>query len=185
KGKPRKPEEGVARNCFAGIPLDTLCAHAEGLWCLTHDQREDDVRILKEAFGERLSVGVHRHHDGGDRDRVREAIRIGRVLGVPLCATNAVRYARREAKPVLDVLHCIRENITLDDAGRALTPNAEAHLKSAREMEQLFADHPEWLYRTRVVADACTFKMTELNYRFPCELEENAHRPEHERETPD
>ena len=43
-----------------------------------------------------------------------------RELDAPIVATNAVRYARREEKLVYDVLHCIRENVTLDEAGRAL-----------------------------------------------------------------
>src|SRR5690349_12784439 len=34
KGKPRKPEEGVPRNQFAGVPLDGIRAFAAGLWCL-------------------------------------------------------------------------------------------------------------------------------------------------------
>ena len=183
KGKPRKEEEGLPRNCFAGAPLDFVCKHAEGLWCLANDQTDSEIEALKEAFGERLSIGVYKHYDGDDAGRVRNAIRQARAFDIEICATNAVRYARREGKPVFDVLHCIRENTTLDDAGRALSPNAEAHLKTGREMEQLFVDHPEWIARSRVIAEACTFKITELKYRFPCELDSTL--AAHEKETPD
>jgi error-prone DNA polymerase len=172
KGKPRKPEEGVPRNCFAGAPFDLLAANAGGLWCMAHDDVSDgDARLLREAFGARFSLAVHRHLDGGDPGRVRRAIRRAKELDAPILATNAVRYALREAKPVHDVLHCIRENTTLEAAGRALAPNAEAYLKSRAEMDRLFADHPAWLARSRAVADACTFKLTELRYGFPCELD--------------
>ena len=86
---------------------------------------------LSDAFGDRLSIAAWRHLDGDDDARVARAEALARDLAVPVCATNRVLYARREDKPVLDVLHCIREGVTLDEAGRALLPNAEAHLKSA------------------------------------------------------
>jgi error-prone DNA polymerase len=98
-----------------------------------------------------------------------------------VCATNRALFARPEDRAVLDVLHCIREGVTLDDAGRALLPNAEAHLKSPEEMQRLFAERPAWLARSQDVADACRFSLRELDYRFPCELEA----PAFPGETPD
>jgi DNA polymerase III alpha subunit/intein/homing endonuclease len=95
-----------------------------------------------------------------------------RALGAPIVAHNAVRFAVAEHKPVLDVLHCIRRGITLDEAGRELLPNAEARLRSPREMAERFADHPEWVARTREIASACTFSLRELKYAFPCAIPE-------------
>ncbi len=172
----------TARNLFAGIPFDFVCKHAEGLWALAHAPiTTEDLASLSVAFGDRLSIAVHRHLDGDDRTRVAAAVQLSRESGVPICATNAVRYASREEKPVLDVLHCIREGTTLDRAGRALFPNAEAHLKSRAQMERLFGDHPEWLARSRKVADLCVFSLRKLKYQFPCEID----RPAFEGETPD
>src|SRR5580704_7853032 len=171
KGQQRKLEENVPRNQFAGIPIDRVCARAEGLWCLAPPEGRSSLARLKEAFGERLSVAAWRHMDGDDDARCARTEAIVRDFGVPLCATNRVLFARREDKPVFDVLHCIREGVTLDDAGRALLPNAEAHLKSNSEMGALFADRPAWLARGHDVADACRFSMRELEYRFPFELE--------------
>jgi len=182
KGKPRKREEGVPRNCFAGVPVEVVCEHARGLFCAVHDDATDaDVRALHEAFGARLSLAIHRHLDGSDAAREKLTLRRALATGAPVLATNAVRYARREEKLVYDVLHCIREGLTLDAAGRALSPNAEARLKSREEMATLFADHPDWLERSREIAQACTFTMTELKYGFPCELDD----PAFPGETPD
>ncbi len=173
---------GTARNLYAGIPYDFVCDHADGLWALAHAPiAADDLASLARAFGDRLSLAVHRHLDGDDRTRVAAAVRLSRASGVPICATNAVRYASREEKPILDVLHCIREGTTLDRAGRALHPNAEAHLKPREQMERLFGDHPEWLSRSRVVADRCLFSLRKLKYQFPCAID----LPAFEGETPD
>src|SRR5262249_48890636 len=115
---------------------------------------------------------VHRHMDGEDALRVALVRAASRAHGVPIVATNAVRYALREEKPIDDVLYCIREGVTLDEAGRRLSPNAEAHLKAPDEMERLFADQPAWIERSRAIADRCRSAMTELAYRFPSELED-------------
>ena len=181
KGKARTEEEGVVRNQFAGLPLERVCASAEGLWCTASAGFSSSIQMLKQAFGDRLSVAAWRHLDGDDDARVTSAEAVARAVGVPVCATNRVLFAGPHDKPIYDVLHCIREGVTLDEAGRALVPNAEAHLRSRERMQQLFADHPAWLARSVEVADACRFSMRELKYRFPCELES----PAHDGETPD
>jgi error-prone DNA polymerase len=136
KGQARRADEGVPRNQFAGLPLERVCAQAEGLWCLAPPESARSVATLKEAFGERLSVAAWRHLDGEDDARVARAEAIARQTGVAVCATHRVLFAAPEDKPIFDVLHCIREGVTLDEAGRALAPNAEAHLRSAEAMQR-------------------------------------------------
>ena len=170
KGKARSDDEGVPRNQFAGLPLEAVCAHAEGLWCTAPASSRASASSLQSAFGERLSLAAWRHRDGDDDARIARVARLASETGIAVCATNRVLFAGQQDKPVFDVLHCIRQGVTLDEAGRALLPNAEAHLRSRATMEALFADHPAWLARSRVVADACRFSMRQLRYRFPCEL---------------
>jgi error-prone DNA polymerase len=181
KGKARDDDEGVPRNQFAGLPLDEVCAHARGLWCLAPASSKTSVLRLRQAFGERLSIAAWRHRDGDDEARIARVERLVQQTGVAVCATNRVLFAAPEDKPVFDVLHCIRQGVTLDEAGRALAPNAEAHLRAPQTMAALFADHPEWLARSLVVAEACRFSMRQLEYRFPCELDA----PAFPGETPD
>jgi error-prone DNA polymerase len=181
KGKARSDDEGVPRNQFAGLPLDEVCRQAKGLWCLAPASSRTSVLRLREAFGGRLSLAAWRHLDGDDEERVARAERLSRESGVAVCATNRPLFAAPDDKPVLDVLHCIRQGVTLDEAGRALPPNAEAHLRSPQAMQALFADRPGWLERSGEVADACRFSMRELRYQFPCELDT----PAFPGETPD
>jgi error-prone DNA polymerase len=186
KGKARI-DEGVPRNCYAGIPLSFVCEHACGLWAIAPSCPAwwPRLGVLSDAFGARASLGVHRHYEGGDKARLERAIAESRRSEVPLCAYNAVRYALREDKPVYDVLACIREGMTLDRAGRALSPNTEACMKSEPDVRRAFAELSEeyepWLSRSRAIADACVFRMDELEYQFPFELED----PAFPGETPD
>ena len=161
-------EDELPRNTFAGIPLSFVCLHAEGLWALADATLP--IAELHRAFGNRLSITVHLHKDGEDRVRVTRALDAARTHAVSLCATNRVYFAKPEDKPILDVLHCIRECKTLDEAGRELLPNAEAHLKGEEEILRLFSLHPDWVGRTRAIADRCRFSIKELSYRFPYEI---------------
>jgi error-prone DNA polymerase len=86
---------------------------------------------------------------------------------LPLLATNGVRFAMPEERPLCDVLTCIHHKTTLADAGRLLVPNSERYLKSPQEMEQLFADIPEAVMATRELADRLRYTMADLGYRFP------------------
>ncbi len=187
--KSGKGDDDTPKNLYAGVPLSFVADHAEGLWATLLPRafpsptpfHDADVTLLRDAFGDRFSIGLHRHLDGDDERVLRAATHASQTHGVPLVLHNGVRYALREEKPVFDVLHAIREGITLDDAGRAFAPNAEARLKSFGEMHELFpgAEYEAAFERARRIADACRFSMKELRYRFPSTGDE------HPGETPD
>jgi len=167
-------EDELPRNTFAGIALSRVCEKAEGLWALADATLPIDV--LKRAFGHRLSIAIFLHKDGEDRARVIRTLEAQRNGGVAVCATGHVLFARQRDKSMFDVLHCIREGKTLDEAGRHLLPNAEAYLKSEEEIERLFSVHHAWVERSRFIADRCQFSIKELSYRFPYELTDLVHR---------
>jgi error-prone DNA polymerase len=153
------------------IAVSEVLMHTEGLWALALQAASPGLDAalgpLHEAFHNRLSVGVYIHRDGKDRERIASAEASARRVGAALCATGRVLFGPSEDKVLFDVLQCIREGKTLDAAGTSLLPNAEARLKSPVEMVKLFGNHPEWIARTRTIADACTFSLSELAYKFP------------------
>src|SRR5262249_12491811 len=92
---------------------------------------------------------------------------LARAKGVRLAITNDVRHARRRNRPLLDVLTCIREKLTLDGVGRRLLANAERHLKTPAEIVELFRDVPEAVRNTPQIPARCRFTLADLGYRFP------------------
>ena len=92
---------------------------------------------------------------------------LARAFGVPVIATNDVRFAEPSDRPLFDVLTCVRNKTTLDAAGRKLARNAERYLKSPKAMAELFADRPGALAGTRALADRLQYTMADLGYRFP------------------
>jgi error-prone DNA polymerase len=94
-------------------------------------------------------------------------VAMAQAFRVPVIATNDVRFAESADRPLFDVLTCVRHKTTLDQAGRMLARNAERYLKSPEVMAQLFADRPEALANTALLADRLRYTMADLGYRFP------------------
>jgi error-prone DNA polymerase len=128
----------------------------------------DDARFLINAFGrENVFVELQRHFLRGEKRINQELIDLARANRLPLLATNGVQYAKSYGREVLDVFTCILEHTHLDAAGKLLTQNAERHLKSEREMRDLFADLPEAIENTSRLAERLTFSLENLGYEFP------------------
>src|SRR5687767_3483834 len=92
---------------------------------------------------------------------------LARAFRVPVVATNGVRFAAIDDRPLFDVLTCVHHKATLDAAGRRLARNAERYLKSPAVMAQLFADRPDALAGTMALAERLEYTMADLGYRFP------------------
>ncbi len=77
---------------------------------------------------------------GSDKKRLAELKMLAQATQVPLIATNDVLYTDQSQRDLQDILTCIREGVTVQEAGRILEANAERHLKTPQEMARLFAD---------------------------------------------
>ncbi|MCC7374629.1 MAG: error-prone DNA polymerase [Verrucomicrobiales bacterium] len=126
------------------------------------------LRRLVQIFGRgRVYVEIQRHLRRGE-DRINEArLHLAEREGLPVIATNGVRYGSPEGRQVADLFTCLRHHTTVDAAGRLLAANAERHLKAPEEMRCLFADLPEALENTVRLADRLRFDLKDLGYAFP------------------
>ena len=117
----------------------------------------------------RLYLAARHSYRGDDRARIAALADLAARVGIPLVATGGVLYHAPHRRPLQDVLTCIREKCTVNDAGLRLEANAERHIKSAQEMARLFKGHENALSRSVEIADACTFSLDELKYEYPDE----------------
>jgi error-prone DNA polymerase len=108
-------------------------------------------------------------HTGEDRRRLRDLRRTAREARVPLIAVNDVFYHHHDQRELQDVVTCIREHVTLRDAGKRLEANAERHLKSLTQMADLFRNCPEAIAQTLRVAEMIQFRLDELRHNYPHE----------------
>ena len=137
-----------------------------------------DLPRLCEALPVLGHVAAAYLYRGNDRSRIARLDRIARAHGLRIVAVNDVHYHVPQRRPLQDVMTCIREKCTIFDAGTRLDANAERHLKSPADMVRLFADWPDAIRQTRVIADACTFSLGELRYEYPEEVVPAGIRPD-------
>ena len=168
--------EGVA------TPGD-VAQYCSGLVCLTggdegplaaalasggEEVGRETVERLVEVFGrESVYVEVQRHSEREEEWRNQAALRIARSLGLPVLATNGVRYAKEYDREVLDLFTSIRRHVELDKAGRLLSVNSKRHLRPAGEMARLFHDVTGAVENTVELSSRLTFQLDDLGYEFP------------------
>ncbi len=171
KGKMRDTEGAWQAKGICDITLDDLAAHAEGVHLIILPDTGLAKRLgpLRRRLPTLRHIAVSYLYRGDDRARINRLDRLAQAHGLGILATNDVHYHAADRRPLQDVMTCIREKTTIGQAGFLLNANAERHLKSADEMQRLFADWPHAIAATRKVADACTFDLRELRYEYPQE----------------
>ena len=171
KGNPRLAIEDVAR-------------HAGGLLCLTGCRQgavaaavlDGDAARARRAAGrladifgrDRTWVEVQRHWLPDDARLSAGLVAAAQGAGLPVVATNDVHYATPEGHRLRDVLTATRLNCSLDELPARLPPDAasaqastEFYLKGEAEMVALFADLPQAIRETQVIAERCTHYLSD------------------------
>ncbi|MDJ0942075.1 MAG: DNA polymerase III subunit alpha [Kiloniellales bacterium] len=112
------------------------------------------LRRLMQAFPGRLYVELQRHGLSAEAETERPLLDLAYRHELPLVATNDAYFPDAEIHEAHDVLLCIAEGrYVTEQERRRLTP--DHRLKTAEEMRALFADLPEAVDNTLVVARRC------------------------------
>ncbi|KIO50555.1 DNA polymerase [Nitrosospira sp. NpAV] len=127
-----------------------------------------DMRWVLSLFPERcwtvVELLLH-----ADEDLLFERVRqAAKITGMPLVAAGDVTMHDPSCKPLQDTMTAIHLGKPLCECGHALQPNAEQHLRTRSQLNQLYL--PELLQETIAVAKRCTFSLNELRYEYPEEL---------------
>jgi DNA polymerase-3 subunit alpha len=153
------------------VGIDALERHQSGLILLTGgatgplgaalargDQAgaETLLRRLQAVFGDRAYVELQRHGLEAERAVEEAMLDLAWRLGLPLVATNDVHFIEERGYEAHDALICIAEGARLAATDRRRL-TVEHRLKSAAEMQALFADLPEAIDNTLVIARRCAF----------------------------
>ena len=158
------------------VTLEDLEKYSEGLILLTGgihgpvgrmlvdgqiDHAQSCLDRLLKAYPDRVYIELQRH---GLKD---EALIEGQLIdwayekNVPLVATNEAFFPNRDMFQSHDALICIAESAYLSqDERRRLTP--DHYFKSPEEMKVLFADVPEAIANTLVIAQRCAYKVERI-----------------------
>jgi error-prone DNA polymerase len=139
-----------------------------------------NLKEYREALGTEVSIAASRAYGGDDAKQLYRIAQLAEQLRLPMVATNDVHYHHPLRRELQDVMTCVREKCTIHNAGFRLHPNAERYLKPIDEMLRLFRQYPDAVRQTQVIAEACTFSLDELKYRYPKEITSNGRTPQEE-----
>jgi len=159
------------------IYLEDVYAHSGGQVFISLPPREMErdpdpayithLHRLREVLGRDVWIAARCRYHGDDTARLWSLAQLAVEVNIPLVATNDVRMHVPDRKALMDVLTCIRERCSVDQAGFRLMANAERHFKPPAEMARLFRRHPEAVMQTMAIAERCTFSLDELRYDYP------------------
>ena len=162
----RRAEKGGCILYFAD-----LLAHCDDLLLIVmaDEAHEFALRRLAEARPGAVWLGASMPRAGSDRRHLARLKGLADRVGVLLIATNDAFYASPADRPLHDIVTCIREGVTIGQAGRLLAANAERHLKAPGEMAQLFRDCPEAVGESLNLLGRIHFTLDQLRYEYPHE----------------
>ncbi len=147
-----------------------LLEHRRGLLLIVMPPvNSDAAKPALAVLGHDTWLAASMLYTGEDRRRLRELKKVARETQTPLIAVNDVLYHDPGQRDLQDVVTCIREHVTLKEAGTRLEANAERHLKPPEEMMRLFRTCPQAVDETLHFADRITFTLAELGQRYPRE----------------
>ena len=127
---------------------------------------EEELLFYKKIFGDRFYIELQRHDLDAENQIEGRLIDLAYKHEIPLVATNDCYFAERESYEAHDALLCIADGryITEDDRRRE---TEEHYFKSIDEMEELFADIPEAIQNTLIIAQRCSFLLEPVQAILP------------------
>ncbi len=106
-------------------------------------------------FHDDFFVELQRTGRPQDDDYLHAAVRFASASGLPVVATNDVRFLTPDEFEAHEARVCIQTGYVLADPGRPRLYSEQQYLRSPAEMAALFADLPEALENTVEIARRC------------------------------
>lgn len=168
---------------YPRIDHDFLAAHSEGLICtsgcmsaeipraLLDDNPEEAVRRMNwyyDVFGpERFFVELQHHNIKEITELNRRLVELGARYSAKYVATNDVHYINQGDSKLQDILLAIQTNSLLTDKDRMSMTDDSYYLRTTQEMQRLFAEVPESLSNTLLIAERCNVDLSFKGYHLP------------------
>lgn len=128
------------------------------------------LRYWADALGDNFYLAAENLCQGHDEVRLAQLHDVAKTCSVPLVATNHAMMHIPQNREVADILTCIREHCTIEQAGKRLQKNAERHLKSTNEMLRLFKGYESAVKNSQKISSQINFSLGELKYEYPDEV---------------
>ncbi|MBV8342125.1 MAG: PHP domain-containing protein, partial [Gammaproteobacteria bacterium] len=165
----------IARAWLAADNLDGLIAlsgAAEGDVgrALVNARERDAERLLSTwlaLFPGRFYLELQRLGRPAEESYIAGAVALAARRGVPVVATNDVRFLKADEFESHEARVCIHDGTLLGDSGRVRRYTRQQYLRTPQEMAALFADVPEALANSVEIARRCSLQLELGEARLP------------------
>ena len=168
---------------YPRIDKEFLAGHAEGLICTTGCMSAEVPRLINQGqmdaarrtidwyyqvFGRDNFFFELQQHDIPDLDAInRNLMELGHHYDSRFVATNDVHYIEPADARLQDILLAIQTGALLNDPDRMRMTGPTYYLRSPQEMARLFAELPDALSNTLLIAERCNVDLSVKDYRLP------------------
>ena len=129
---------------------------------IVHGREEEACKAIESwlaLFGDRYYIELQRTGREAEERYMHGALEMAADYGVPVVATNDVRFIRAQDYESHEARVCIHDGALLGDAKRRRRYSEEQYLKSPREMTKLFEDVPEAVDNSFEIARRCNLEL--------------------------
>jgi DNA polymerase III subunit alpha len=166
-----KISSAIQTKAEKGIPFKWLKHYAAGLIAITPglegeveqailngqlDAAKEFIHTYSSLFGrENFYLSLQNHQLEQETTIATQLIALSKELHIPLVATNRVYYLEKEDTFAHECLLAIKNGDKLQDDHREQLGSDQFYLKTAGEMADCFAEVPEALENTLLIAERC------------------------------
>ena len=111
------------------------------------------------GFGDRFYLELHRTGREHEAEYNQGAVVLAAAAGVPVVATNDVRFLEPDDFEAHEARVCIQQGFTLDDPSRPRQYSSQQYLRTGDEMADQFAELPEALENALQIARRCNLEL--------------------------
>lgn len=158
------------------IDIELLSAHSKGLigisggfkgaaWHFLQQKNFAEAlnksKILEDILGKgNFFLEIQNHDLESEKNIYKDLIELSKSSDIPLVATNDAHYLTAEDSRAHELLYCISEGKTVNDASRTRFENSNYFVRSAEEMWHIFGNElPGALNKTLEISEMCQMKL--------------------------
>ena len=168
--KPRVDHEFLAEHA-EGLIASSACLAGEIPRAIMADNPDEALRKMSwyfDVFGRDNFFLELQEHDIPELARVNQTLlEMGKAFNAQYLATNDVHYIKKSDARLQDMLLAIQTGALVSDTNRFHMTGETYYLRSPDEMAALFANVPEALQNTLLIAERCNVKLGFDGYHLP------------------
>ncbi|HET9742263.1 MAG TPA: DNA polymerase III subunit alpha [Terriglobales bacterium] len=168
--KPRISKRFLAEHAkgligFSGCLAGELC---ENLMAGKYDAAQQTAGVYEDIFGKgNFFLEIQDQGLALEKQIRADLLCLEKQSGIPLVVTNDSHYIGGDDSHAHDVLLCVQTASSIRDEKRFKFDSNQFYVKSAEEMQRLFADLSDAVQRTMAIAERCHVKIDKVKNPFP------------------